>query len=137
MKSPCFPNALLSALEKSKGRRIRAGTGAHRFIGIWFVVVDGRVMVRSWSIRPEGWYRTFLSEPRGAIQVGKSEIAVRAVPVRNKGLRDLVDRAYLERYAGRTQVRPRPVSGKIQSHDNRTDLPDGRRLGSLPLILRS
>jgi hypothetical protein len=99
MKSPRFPNALLSALEKSKGLRIRAGTGAHRFIGIWFVVVDGRVMVRSWSIRPEGWYRTFLSEPRGAIQVGKSEIAVRAVPVRNKGLRDLVDRAYLERYS--------------------------------------
>jgi hypothetical protein len=55
MKSPRFPNALLSALEKSKGLRIRAGTGAHRFIGIWFVVVDGRVMVRSWSIRPEGW----------------------------------------------------------------------------------
>jgi hypothetical protein len=62
-------------------------------------VVDGRVVVRSWSIPPEGWYRTFLREPCGAIQVGKSEIAVRAVPVRSKDLRDAVDQAYLERYS--------------------------------------
>ena len=99
MKPARFSKALLSALEKSKGLRIRAGTGPHRFIGIWFVVVDGRVVVRSWSIKPEGWYRTFVREPRGAIQLGKSEIAVRAVPVRSKSLRDLVDRAYLERYS--------------------------------------
>ena len=39
--------------------RIRAGA-EHRFIGIWAVVVDGRVFVRSWSLKPQGWYRTFL-----------------------------------------------------------------------------
>jgi hypothetical protein len=93
-----FPGEVLAALEKTKGLRIRAGTGSHRFIGIWFVLVKGRVFVRSWSVTPDGWYRTFLREPQGAIQVGKLEIAVRTVPIRSKVLRDAVDRAYLEKY---------------------------------------
>ena len=89
---------LLTVLKNSKSIRIRAGMGEHRFIGIWFVVVRRRVFARSWSIKTKGWYRTFLVEPRGAIQVGKTEVAVRAVPIKRKGLNDAVDRAYLERY---------------------------------------
>ena len=93
-----FPADLPAALGKSKVLRIRAGTGSHRFIGIWFVIVEERVIVRSWSVKPAGWYRTFLREPRGAIQLGKTEIAVRAKLVKTKRLRDAVDRAYLEKY---------------------------------------
>jgi len=85
-------------VQKSSVLRIRAGTGAHRFIGIWFVIVDGRILVRSWSMKPEGWYRTFLKELRGAIQVGKSEIPVRAKHIRSERLRSVVDRAYLAKY---------------------------------------
>ena len=48
---------------------IRAGGEPHRFIGIWVVVVEGRAFVRSWSLKPRSWYRTFLKEPRGTIQV--------------------------------------------------------------------
>jgi hypothetical protein len=55
-------------------------------------------MARSWSVKPNGWYSTFVKEPRGAIQVGKVEVAVRAVPIKNKRLRDPVDTAYLEKY---------------------------------------
>ena len=99
MKPIRFSEEVLAALEKSKALRIRAGTGTHRFIGIWFVVVEGRVVVRSWSIKPTGWYRKLLSDPRGALQLGKTEIAIRAVPLKGKGLRDAVDRAYLERYS--------------------------------------
>lgn len=93
-----FTDDVLSLLGKSKGLRIRAGNGTHRFIGIWFVIVEHRVFVRSWSIKPDGWYRAFLTDTRGAIKVGKSEIAVRAVPVKGKKFRDAVDAAYLERY---------------------------------------
>ena len=93
-----FADGLLAALQKSSILRIRAGTGAHRFIAIWFVVVDSRILVRSWSIKPEGWYRTFLKEPRGTIQLGKSEIPVRAKPIRTERLRSAVDRAYLAKY---------------------------------------
>ena len=83
-----FSDDILSELRESKGLRIRAGTGAHRFIGIWVVVVDERVFVRSWSVKPQGWYRTFLEEPRGTVQIADREIAVRAVRARDKRVRD-------------------------------------------------
>ena len=93
-----FPEDLLAILKENKGVRIRAGAGDHRFIGIWFVVVKQRLFARSWSLKPKGWYRTFLVEPHGAIRVGKTEVAVRAVPTKSKALIDAVDRAYLGKY---------------------------------------
>jgi len=93
-----FPEDRLAAVQKSSILRIRAGTGTHRFIGIWFVIVDDRVLVRSWSLKRAGWYRTFLREPRGAIQLGKSEIPVGVKPIRSESLRSAVDRAYLAKY---------------------------------------
>jgi len=93
-----FSGDLLTALQESKGLRIRAGSGRHRFIGIWFVVAKDRVFVRSWSVKPDGWYHAFLKEPRGTMQIANNEIAVYAVRIKDKSLRDAVDRAYLERY---------------------------------------
>ena len=93
-----FPDDTLAVLRASKGLRIRAGTGRHRFIGIWVVVVKDRVFVRSWSVKPNGWYRTFLKEPRGTIQVADYEIAVYAKCIKSERLRDAIDRAYLEKY---------------------------------------
>jgi hypothetical protein len=93
-----FTDNILAALRKNKGLRIRAGSSDHRFIGIWVVVVKDHVFVRSWSLKEKGWYRTFLKEPRGTIRVGNEEIAVRAVRIRDKSLRDAVDRAYLATY---------------------------------------
>jgi hypothetical protein len=94
-----FSDALLAVLQKSKGLRLRAGMGPHRFIGIWFVLVENRVLIRSWSVKPDGWYRRFLSDPRGTIQVGDYEVAVRAVPVKSERLRHAVDCAYLNKYS--------------------------------------
>src|SRR5436309_2354041 len=95
---PRFSEDVLAALRKSKGLRIRAGAGAQRFIGIWVVIVKDRVFVRSWSVKPTGWYRVFLTEPRGAIQTADGEIAIRAIPIQGKGVRGAVDRAYLGKY---------------------------------------
>lgn len=89
---------VLALLRKGKTLRIRAGAGSHRFIGIWVVVVEGRVFVRSWSVKPAGWYRTFLKKRRGAIQAGDREIAVRAVHTKSKRLKDAIGRAYLAKY---------------------------------------
>jgi hypothetical protein len=100
-----FPSDLLSVLNDSKMIRVRAGTGAHRFIGIWFVMVANRLISRSWSVKPDGWYRTFLKQPRGAIQVGKVQIVVRAVHIRSKSFKDAIDRAYLEKYNSGGEVK--------------------------------
>ena len=93
-----FSDDTLAAFRETKGLRIRAGTGPHRFIGIWVVVVNDRVFVRSWSVKPGGWYRTFLEEPHGTVQIADREIAVRAVRTRDKRVRNAVDRAYLDKY---------------------------------------
>lgn len=93
-----FSDDVLADFRKSKGLRIRAGTGSHRFIGIWFVLVNDRVFVRSWSVKPQGWYHVFMEESRGTVQIADREIAVRAVRIRDKRVRDAVDRAYLDKY---------------------------------------
>jgi hypothetical protein len=91
---------LIAAIDASKILGIRAGARSdHRFIGVWPVVVDGRVFARSWTQAPAGWYRTFLDDSLGTIQVGEKEVRVRAVPVRSERTRDAVERAYDEKYA--------------------------------------
>jgi hypothetical protein len=90
---------VVKAIHESKILGVRAGARSdHRFIGIWPVVVDGRVFARSWTLKPGGWYRTFLGDPMGTIQIGAREIKVRAVPARSERVRDAVERAYAEKY---------------------------------------
>jgi len=93
-----FSKAILAAIRDGHLLGIRAGTRPHRFIGIWAVVVEGRVFVRSWSLKPRSWYRAFLEEPHGAIQVAEHELAVRAVRTRSERLKELVSRAYVQKY---------------------------------------
>src|SRR5437016_11702887 len=89
-----FPKAIVAAIRDGKILGLRAGTKPHRIIGIWAVVVENRVFVRSWSLKPRGWYRAFREEPRGVIVVGGSKIPVRAVFTRSERLKKAVDRAY-------------------------------------------
>ena len=99
-----FAAPLLAALGNGKTVRIKAGA-RHRFIGIWGVVVDGRLFVRSWSVKARSWYRTFLKDPNGFVQLSNRTIPVRAVRVRSARLKAAVDRAYLKKYATAWEVR--------------------------------
>jgi len=76
----------------------RARRSGHRFIGIWAVVVDGRVFARSWTQKPGGWYRTLLDDPLGTMQVGERQFRIRAGRARGKRIRDAVERAYAKKY---------------------------------------
>lgn len=93
-----FSRPVVAAIAKDKILGVRAGTGDHRFIGVWSVVVDGRVFIRSWGVKREGWFHTFREEPRGTIQAAGREIRVRAVPTRSERLKAAVDDAYFEKY---------------------------------------
>jgi hypothetical protein len=78
---------------------IRAGAGSeHKFVGVWPIVVDGRVFARSWTLTKDGWYRTFLEDPLGVLQVGERQLKVRAVRVKSERLRDKIEDAYAEKY---------------------------------------
>ncbi len=117
-----FSKNILAAIRDGHILGIRAGTQPHRFIGIWAVVVEGRVFVRSWSLKPRSWYRTFLEEPRGAIQVGEREIAVRAVQTRSERLKDLVSRAYLQKYHTPGSIQYARDLGRAKSRATTTEL---------------
>ena len=99
MKAKSFPKNILAAIRDENVIGIRAGTKLHRIIAIWAVVVEGRVFVRSWSLKPRSWYQTFLEEPCGIVQIAGREIPVRAVHTRSERLKDEVSRAYREKYS--------------------------------------
>src|SRR5262245_56260797 len=91
-----FDEETLAKVAHDKIVGIRAGTQPHRIIGIWAVVVERRVFIRSWSLKERSWYLTFLEEPVGVLEVAGREIPVRAVRTRSERLKDSIDRAYLE-----------------------------------------
>ena len=92
-----FSGPALEELAKAKILGVRAGA-EHRYTGVWVVVVEGRAFVRSWNDKPTGWYRAFLTQPLGSIQLAGQEIAVRARQLRGERLRDAATRAYGEKY---------------------------------------
>ena len=93
-----FPKEIVTAIRIGRILGIRAGTKPHRIIGIWAVVVEGRVFVRSWGLKPRSWYRTFLEEPCGVIEVNGRQLPVRAVFTRSERLKTAVDHAYAEKF---------------------------------------
>ena len=94
-----FSGDILAAIQKDKIFGIRAGRDStHRVVGIWAVVVEGRVFVRSWSMKPRSWWRTFLEDPYGYLFIEEKEFPVRAIRTRSERLKDLVSRAYRQKY---------------------------------------
>jgi hypothetical protein len=117
-----FNRKILNAIQDAKLIHIRAGTEPHRFIGIWAVVVRGRVFVRSWSIKRRSWYRTFLKEPVGTIQIADQEIAVRALRTRGEKLKDEIDKAYLEKYSTKGWIKYAQDLAREKSRATTTEL---------------
>jgi hypothetical protein len=94
-----FSRPIVAALDESKIVGVRAGARSdHRFVGVWAIVVNGRVFARSWTQKPGGWYRTLLEDPLGTLQVGKRRIRIRAIRARSERVRDAVERAYAAKY---------------------------------------
>lgn len=100
-----FSKKILNTIRTTKIIHIRAGTQPHRFIRIWAVVVQDRVFLRSWSLKRLSWYKTFLIEPTGSMEVDGRKIAVHASQTRSKKLLDAIDRAYLDKYNTKASIR--------------------------------
>jgi hypothetical protein len=81
-----------------------------------------RFFLCNWQVKPRSWYRTFLEEPRGTIQVADREIAVRAVRTRSERLKDAVDRAYLEKYKTPGSIKYAQDLGSEKSRATTTEL---------------
>ena len=117
-----FTDEILETIRKDKIFGIKAGREPHRVLGSWAVVVEGRVFVRSWSIKPRSWYQTFLEDPYGSIFVGDDEIAVRAIRTRSERLKDLVSLAYREKYNTPGSIQYIKDMSRKKSRDTTTEL---------------
>ncbi|MGE5926502.1 MAG: nitroreductase/quinone reductase family protein [Gemmatimonadota bacterium] len=95
-----FSESDLALLHAAKILGVRSGT-EHRYTGVWVVVVERRVFVRSWNGKPTGWYHAFLAEPAGSISAGERELPVQARRVRSDRLRHAISRAFAEKYPTR------------------------------------
>jgi hypothetical protein len=93
-----FPKAVTAAIAKDKILGIQAGDGGHRFIGVWAVVVDGRVFIRSWGLERRSWYQAFRENPMGRIQAAGRELRVKAITSVSERTKAAVDAAYAEKY---------------------------------------
>lgn len=96
-KNATFSQDVVESLRNSKILGVRAGT-EHRHTGVWVVVVEGRLFVRSWNDKPTGWYEAFRKEPNGSIQIAGQEIAVRAKHPRSARIREAVTVALGQKY---------------------------------------
>ncbi len=117
-----LPKTIVSAIDAEKMLAIRAGTEPHRFIGIWAVVVEGRVFVRSWSLKPRSWYRTFREDPVGAIQVRGRTVRVRARFPTGERLLDAVSEAYVAKYHTPGSLKYARDLGRAKSRATTTEL---------------
>jgi hypothetical protein len=120
-----FSKEILATLHKDKILGIRAGSDStHRIIGIWVVVVQGRVFVRSYTMKPRSWWRTFLEDPQGEIFVAKRKrgIKVRAVQVKSEKLKEAVSAAYREKYNTPGSVGYVEEMSRSPSRDTTTEL---------------
>ncbi len=96
-KNATFVDDVLDALRNAKIIGVRAGAG-HRYTGVWAVVVEGRLFVRSWNDKPTGWFRAFRGEPDGTVQLAGIDIPVRAKLTRSDRIRKAVTVAFGEKY---------------------------------------
>ncbi len=96
-KAGTFTDSVVEAVQNAKILGVRAGA-EHRYTGVWVVVVENRVFVRSWNDKPTGWFRAFRKQPKGTIQAGALEIPVHAKQVRSGRIRDAVTSAFGEKY---------------------------------------
>ena len=118
-----FTDDILAVIQKEKILGIRAGRDStHRVIGIWAVVVEKRVFVRSWSMKPRSWWRTFLEDPYGSLFVGEQEFAVRAIRTRSERLKDRVSEAYRQKYNTPGSIQYVKEMSRGKSRDTTTEL---------------
>jgi hypothetical protein len=99
MSARPFSKPVIQALETAKIVGIRAGLEPHRFLGVWVVVVDGRVFIRSWNDKPNGWRQAFRDDARGALQIPSGrELPIKARPARGERLMTAIEEAYAAKY---------------------------------------
>jgi hypothetical protein len=73
-------------------------------------------------MKPRSWWRTFVEDPYGSIFVGDQETPVRAIQTRSERLKDLVSKAYKEKYNTPGSVQYVKEMSRKKSRETTTEL---------------
>ena len=119
-KSRRLPPAVVSAIRDGKMLAIRQGTG-HRSSASGRSSSTGASSCDRGASSRGSWYRTFLDDPAGAIEVGTKTIPIRAVHTRSESLKDRISEAYLFKYPRRIRKLRRDL-GRKRSRDATVEL---------------
>ena len=94
-----LPRRVIEAADDAGIMGIKAGARTdHRWVGVWPIVVDGRLFARSWTVRRDGWNQAFLDDPLGMVQIGEREVRIKARRVKSEAMRDKIEAAYAKKY---------------------------------------
>lgn len=94
-----LPAPVIAAADAAKIIGVKAGVrSAHRFTGVWPIVIQSRLFARSWTVSRGGWFETFVVEGLGTLQVGERVVRVRGVRVRSERLKSAIEAAYASKY---------------------------------------
>ncbi len=127
-KTKQFPDSVVEKIHKDKILGIRAGRNSkHRVIGVWVVVVDGRLFVRSYQAKPNGWWQTLVKDPHGQMYLYQRTrgIKVRAVQVKSEAMIEKVSAAYKEKYNTPGSVQYVKEMSRSPSKDATVELVEG------------
>lgn len=89
---------------------------------IWSVVVEGRLFARAWNGTGSRWYRAAMNQRAGRIVAAGSTFEVAFGPA-DPALRDRIDQAYRDKYAGSPYLPPMLGSGPQAASVEITPLP--------------
>jgi hypothetical protein len=81
---------------------------------IWSVVVRDDLVVRAWNGQRSRWYRSAVEQGAGRIRAAGAEHEV-AFEQADPALRDAVDAAYREKYAGSPYLAPMLGEGPVSA----------------------
>ncbi len=117
-----FSAGLIDALGRAKIIGLRVGLSPHRSIGLWVVVVQGRVFVRSWgATRTDGFRNPWTNLPE-YLTIGSRRLRVRLIRTRSDQLKTAVDLAYREKYKTPGSARFVRDMARVRSRDSTTEL---------------
>jgi hypothetical protein len=132
-----FPARTLAAVHKAQIVGLRAGRKPHRVIGLWIVVVRGRVFIRSWRVSRDGWFSVLRKDPTGILTLGDRAIKVSAIHTRSEDLKRLVSQAYAEKYNTPGSRKYVKDFGRQRSRDATIELVPRKRAATRRPTIRS
>lgn len=95
-----FDRGLLASLAQQEHLRLGTPAGSReRVSGLWFVIHQGFLYIRSARGERAAWYRILRDHPLATLHVGRLHLSIRAVSVQEDEVRQRISAHLRQKYA--------------------------------------